>query len=205
MYLLWRVMSGLNVYIEYSFMTVGHTKFSCDRCFGNFKQKVNLTPMHTLYDVGKVCEQSAACNASQLVGSHDGTVFVPCYNWQEYLSTFFRKVDNITDYHHFVFSQDAPGFVNCSVKLKDAPTKIKIQKKNARSIVQGQLPEVVSPTGFSPERELYLYNDIREFCKEGTEDLVAPEPKSNSKSKRPRKWRLNLDLKKRLFLKPQIF
>ena len=39
MYLLWRVMNGLNIYTEYSFITFGHTKFSCDHCFGNFKKK----------------------------------------------------------------------------------------------------------------------------------------------------------------------
>ena len=88
--------------------------------------------MHTLYNVGKVCEQSAACNGSQLAGSHDGTVYVQCYNWQEFLPTFFPKVENITEYNHFVFSKDAPGIVKCSVKLENVPAKITLQKKNAQ-------------------------------------------------------------------------
>ena len=182
MYLLWRVLCGLNDYIEYSFMTVGHTKFSCDRCFGSFKKKVNVTQMHTLYNIGTVCEESADCNIPQLVGTHDGTVMVPCYDWQKFLLVFFTKIQNITDYQHYVFLKDKPGIVNCSIRLQDKPVKCTILKKNAPPMVLGQLPDIVSPNGFSAERELYLFNEIRPFCEEGTEDLVAPTPKS----KRPR-------------------
>lgn len=38
----------------------------------------------------------------------------------------------------------------------------------------GQLPEIVSPQGISRERAEYLYKEIREFCRDGTENLVAP-------------------------------
>ena len=182
MYLLWRVMSGLNDFIEYSFMTVGHTKFSCDRCFGSFKKKANLNQLHTLYDVGKVCDESADCNMSQLVGTHDGSVLVPCYDWQTFLSVFFNKIPNVTDYQHYVFTKDKPGIVNCSIRLQDKAVRCDILKKKAQPIVPGQLPDVVQPNGFSAERESYLYKEIRQFCEEGTEDLVAPTPKS----KRPR-------------------
>ena len=33
---------------------------------------------------------------------------------------------------------------------------------------------LISPSGMSKERADYLYKEIREFCKDGTEDLVAP-------------------------------
>ena len=173
-------MTGLNDYIEYSFMTVGHTKFSCDRCFGCFKKKVRVNPVYTLYDVGKVCEESGDCNISQLVGTHDGTVLVDGYDWQNFLAPFFKKIDKVTEYQHFEFFAD--GVVKCRVRLEDEPVQCTILKKNAPPLVPNRLPDVISPAGFSVEREAYLYNDIREFCKEGTEGLVAPLPKS----KRPR-------------------
>ena len=37
-----------------------------------------------------------------------------------------------------------------------------------------ELPPTVPPTGISRERAEYLYKEIREFCRDGTEDFVAP-------------------------------
>ena len=168
-------MSGLNTQIEYSFMTVGHTKFSCDRCFGVFKKKCLVTPMHTLYDVACVCNKSGVCNISELVGTHDGKVMVECYDWAASLSEYFKKINNITDYHHFHFSAEEPGIVKCSVGIDGKPISINVLKKDHPPF-HHRLPEVISPKGFTAEREAYLYNEIREFCKEGSEDLVAPAP-----------------------------
>ena len=169
-------MSGLNTDIEYSFMTVGHTKFSCDRCFGAFKKKVITTPIHTIYEVAFTCDNSSTCNLAELVGTHDGNVLVETYDWASMLSHYFKKMTNITDYHHFQFSAAEPGIVNVSVGLDDEPPfSIMLLKKDAPPF-DGQLPETIPPKGFTPEREEYLYNEIREFCKEGVEDLVAPIP-----------------------------
>lgn len=39
-----------------------------------------------------------------------------------------------------------------------------------------ELPPTVTPPGLSNKRQWYLFNDIREFCREGTEDLACPLP-----------------------------
>ena len=39
-----------------------------------------------------------------------------------------------------------------------------------------ELPQVISPPGLSLSRQWYLYRQIREYCREGTEDLVCPKP-----------------------------
>ena len=39
-------------------------------------------------------------------------------------------------------------------------------------------PPVNEPNGLSEERKLYLYREIRQFCKPGTEDIVAPAPQT---------------------------
>jgi len=39
-----------------------------------------------------------------------------------------------------------------------------------------QLPPVVTPSGLSRERQCYLYNQICEFCRAGTENLICPLP-----------------------------
>ena len=38
------------------------------------------------------------------------------------------------------------------------------------------LPQKINPEGLSDERRNYLHREIRQFCKPGTEDLVAPVP-----------------------------
>ena len=43
-------------------------------------------------------------------------------------------------------------------------------------------PNEIIPEGFSDQRKEYLYNEIRQFCKPGLEDLVAPCP-TNKKAK----------------------
>ena len=91
------------------------------------------------------------------------------------LSDYFKRIPNITDYHHFRFSAAEPGIVNVSIGLDEEPIQITLLKKDAPPF-DGHLPGIISPKGFTPEREEYLYNEIREFCKEGVEDLVAPIP-----------------------------
>ena len=38
------------------------------------------------------------------------------------------------------------------------------------------LPPTIRPDGLSQECKNYLFREIRQFCKPGTEDLVAPAP-----------------------------
>ena len=46
-----------------------------------------------------------------------------------------------------------------------------------------ELPSVVKPTELSSERQWYLYNQIRELCRHGTEDLVCPRPTSGGEDR----------------------
>ena len=85
-YLAWRVMVGLNKKITVSFLIVGHTKFSPDWCFGLFKQAYRRTKIGCLDDIAKVVESSAVVNHAQLVGTQDGQVIVPTYDWAEHFN-----------------------------------------------------------------------------------------------------------------------
>lgn len=53
-YLLWRVVSGKNSAITLNFMLAGHTKFSPDRHFGNFKNLYRKTFVSSLPDISEV-------------------------------------------------------------------------------------------------------------------------------------------------------
>ena len=53
-YLVWRVMTGRNTTIELNFMLAGHTKFSPDRHFGNFKTLFRRTFASSMPDIAEV-------------------------------------------------------------------------------------------------------------------------------------------------------
>ena len=57
-YLLYRTIADLHKSVEYTFMTVGHTKFSCDRNFGVLKKKTNVTDLGTLYKIAETVNNS---------------------------------------------------------------------------------------------------------------------------------------------------
>ena len=49
-------------------------------------------------------------------------------------------------------------------------------KNNAILPPPSILPDIVNPDGLTEERRNYLFREIRQFCKLGTEDIVAPAP-----------------------------
>ena len=132
--------------------------------------------MWTIYDVANVTESSSSINVAELVGTHDMEVFVPTYNWSSYLETYFKKLKNILGYHHFKASKSEPGVITCQQTATSEPVKFNLLKDKFHLPKNAVLPEVVQPRGLSQECRTYLFNEIRQFCKEGTEDIVAPSP-----------------------------
>ena len=130
-----------------------------------------------MYDVASACDNSGESNFSVLVGSHDGNVTVPTYDWSDHLATFFRRVPRLKSYHHFRMSSQYPrGEIHCYTHLNDPdPLKFNMLKKDVED-VPSELPSIVQPDGLSEERIRYLYNEIREFCSDQNKDLAAPAP-----------------------------
>ena len=174
-YLSWRVLSGLHQSITLSFMMVGHTKFSPDWCFGLLKQRYKKTFVSSLEDIVAVVNGSADVNTTQLVGSQEGEVVVPTYDWTTFLGKHFRKVPKIKTYHHFSFSSSTPGMVTLKELSDSAPSTFQMAVDNWQPL-SSELPSQIMPAGLSDERQHYLFSQIREFCRTGTEDLVCPPP-----------------------------
>ena len=170
-------MVGRHDTIKLSFMLVGHTKFSPDWCFGLLKQKLRRTEVHCLDDIVQAVNSSAVVNKVHLVRAQDGETLVPTYNWVEFLNPHFYEVKGIIKYHHFQFS--IPGNVIVKEYANSAELEVVMLKRNspwAQTISASQLPPIIPPAGLSKEYQLYLYNKIREFCREEVRDLVCPRP-----------------------------
>lgn len=114
-------------------------------------------------------------NKVQLVGTHDGRSIVSVYDWATYLGQYFKKIAHIKKYHHFRFSDEKPGIVYCKECITSSAKKVNMLRDKS-VLPSAELPPIVEPQGLDEERKRYLFNEIRQFCKSGTEDLVAPDP-----------------------------
>ena len=176
-YLAWRIITGLHQTCVYSFLIVGHTKFACDWCFGLLKQSFRKSFISSLYEFASVIDRSTVTgvNVPQLCSLHDGSVIVPVYDWVSFLSAYFRKFKNIKKYHHFRFKKEAPGVV-FHKQFSDSTEESFILLRAENDFPPANLLTIQEPKGLDHQRQMYLFNEIRQFCKEGTEDLIAREP-----------------------------
>ena len=177
-YLMWRVLCGLHDEITLSFLIVGHTKFAPDWCFGLAKQCFWRTLVSSLDDIANTVAQSSIVNVPQLVGTLEGDVFVPTYNWSEFFENHVVKtaLREISKLQHFRFSRSTPGVVYVKSSSAGSEKKITLIKEQSWKPSPSDLPEIVVPNGLTPEQQLYLYEKIREFCTDSTKDLVCPRP-----------------------------
>ena len=131
----------------------------------------------SIYEFARMvdCSSTTGVNKAQLVGTHNGREIVPVYDWATFLSRFFTKLPNIKKYHHFRFSIDEPGKIYFK-EYRSSPEHCLMLLKDPAVMPSLVLPGRLHPEGLSRERKVYLYREIRSFCKHGTEDLVAPAP-----------------------------
>ena len=79
-----------------------------------------------------------------------------------------------------------PGIVKCYRTTESEPVIVQMLKdplKTPKIYLTTTSPEMTPPEGLSHERQQYLFKQIREFCKPGTKDYVAPPP-TNKKHKK---------------------
>ena len=190
-YLAWRILSGLNKKITLSFLIVGHTKFSPDWCFGLFKQTYRRTRIGCLDDIVRVVETSAAVNHAQLVGTQDGKVLIPTYNWATFFDRPFRQraLKGIKSMHHLTFTDSRRGYVIVKDSVDAPEREIKLSQDDEWAPNAEDLPPIIPPPGLSLERRQYLFEKIREFCPEDCQDLVCPNPTKENTPPTPKRQR----------------
>ena len=142
------------------------------------KQCFRHTKIGDLDDIANSVSQSSFVNVPQLVGTLDGTTFVPTYNW----SAFFEEVaiktalKGISKMHHFKFTACKSSMVFVKDSTTGAECLINLLKDTSWRPSADQLPLTVVSNGLSIERQWYLYDKIREFCPDNKKDAVYPKP-----------------------------
>ena len=158
-------------------MIVGHTKFSPDWCFGLLKQRLRRCRVDCLDDLVKVVESSADVNSAQLVETQLGETVVPMYNWAQFFEPHYKTLQQIKTFHHFHFSCTTPGEVTVKQYSDSDNVHLIILKDNWKPH-PSTLPSIITPPGLSEERQIYLYEKIRPFCREEVRDITCPRPLS---------------------------
>ena len=166
-------MVGLNKKITVS-LILGHTKFSRDWCFGLFKQAFRRTKIGCLDDIVKVVESSAVVNHAQLVGTQDGQVVVPTYDWAAYLDAPFRQtaLKRIKAMQHLTFTHLKPGTVVVKDSVTSPEREINLLQDRSWKPTKTDLPPIIAQLGLSLERQQYLF-EIESFAHHTAETLSA--------------------------------
>ena len=181
-YLLYRTMVGLHAKIDWSFMLVGHTKFSPDAYFGLLKKKYRRSRTYTYKQLIDIINTSTVkgCNVCHPYRDDDGNASFRYGAWIKWLAKYFRKLPGITNYHHFSMDSSNPGVVIAKRYVDSEQESFELLKKNAdySALLDGSiLPKEVTPAGLSQERQWYLYDKIREHIPDPVDkDATAPLP-----------------------------
>ena len=161
-YLMWRVLTGLHEEIKISFLPVGHTKFSPDWCFGLLKRKYRKMRIGSLDDIVCAVNDSSSPNVAQLVGTQNGEVIVPMFNWSEYFEevTVKTALKGISQMLHFHFTSTAPGKVFVKDTVDGNERCINLLKSSWHPS-SCNLPNPIIPPGLSLERQYSITSMIR--------------------------------------------
>ena len=186
-YLLWRTMTGKHCTAELSFMLVGHTKFAPDRYFGLIKRLFWKSSIDSIIEMERVVKESTITgrNKAQLIRSPCGEKEVYFYQWTLFLQQFFKPIPNILKYHKFRFDAAKPGVVVVQEYSDTKELSMNLLKVDHQQVITAGLPQLTPIKGLDLERQWYLYEQIRPFCKNALfADLTCPLP-SGPKPRNP--------------------
>ena len=102
------------------------------------------------------------------------------------LGIFFRKLNSLQKYQHFLFEAANPGVVKAQLVANGAFTEfnlLKIRKASVSEItkeIKSFSILVLTPPPLDYKRQEYLYKIIRPFVKDEFKDITCPKPTQNA-------------------------
>jgi len=180
-YLMYRVLIGFHDRIDFSFMVVGHTKFAPDGYFGLISSQYRRAKVYTYGQMADIIDLSTYNhhNICQRYYESNGKPAFFYRDWSNWLQKYFKKLPNITKYHHFSINKDEPGIVVVKQTINGKKSKHNILKKPFpySSNKMPRYPRKLKPSGISLERAWYLYENIREHIpNEEDKNSTCPKP-----------------------------
>ena len=99
------------------------------------------------------------------------------------LGIFFKKLNGLQKYQHFLFEAANPGVVKAQLVANGAYIKFNLLKIREVSIseitkeIKSFSILVLSPPPLDHKRQEYLYQNIRPFVRDKFKDITCPKPK----------------------------
>ena len=92
------------------------------------------------------------------------------------LDTYFKPIQGITKYQHFIFSNKEKGKVSVQSFCDSEEKIVNILKRGItiQRVEQARLPKIITPPGMTRERKQYLYDKIREHVWPEFRDITCP-------------------------------
>lgn len=170
--------TGLNEKITLHFMEPGHTKCTCDGCFGVLRLKYRRATVFSLEQLHNTINKSSKSNKAQMYQEQDGDPIFEWQAWDGHCSQFLAPLKGIWQFHLFEFYHQEPATVHCR-KYTDSPDTqmFNLQKKGADlNNLWGVQPRSIAPGGLSAERQAYLYNSLHQYIPERFHQDTCPKP-----------------------------
>lgn len=163
--IMWRVATRKNQKISLNFMLSGHTKFGPDRYFGLIKKLYGQSDIDSMEDIISCVQNSSHSGFNEPRVASD-----LWYNWTDFLSQFYKKLNGVGTYHHFTFEENR-------VTVKRLASSDETDEFYLQLLPPSGFPEKITPGGLSVKRQWYLYEEVRSLCRlDENRDKVAPKP-----------------------------
>ncbi|KAL5515749.1 hypothetical protein EMCRGX_G000959 [Ephydatia muelleri] len=180
-YLAWRVITEQNDTIQLNFMLPArHTKFRPNSYFGLFKKyyrrQDHVSDMDDLADCVWQCGQDVTCVPQLYQDWH-------YYDWNAFLGQWFTPLAGLGRCYTFRFDRKHPGVMKMKTLPSDAnPTEVTMLRAGVaitdiKDAYQSQvMPPVITPSGLSLTRSLYLNERVREYIRDPQKGQESNQP-----------------------------
>src|SRR5436190_23883072 len=116
-------------------MVPGHTKFKCDGSFGLIKKLYRKTTVDCVDHIVEVVKRSsiARLNKAQCYENGKGFQYL---DLNSVLGIFFKKLNGLQKYQHFVFEAAKPGVVKAQLVVNGAFSEFNLLKTRKASVYE---------------------------------------------------------------------
>src|SRR5205085_6851250 len=168
---LYLVVCGYYESIELNFMISGHTKFKCDGSFGLIKKLYRKTTVDCVQHIVEVVKRSstAGLNKAQCYDNGKGFQYL---DLNSVLGIFFKKLNGMQKYQHFLFEAANPGIVKAQLVANGAYTEFNLLKPRKASVaeiikeIKSFSIVILTPSPLDYKGQEYLYHNIRPFVRD---------------------------------------
>ena len=159
----------------------GHTKFKCDGSFGLIKKLYRKATVDCVNHIVEVVKRSSTTGLNKAQRYDNGKGF-QYLDLNSVLGIFFKKLNGLQKYQHFLFEAANPGIVKAQMVANGAFTEFKLLKTRKASVseiikeIKSFSILVLNPPPLDYKKQEYLYHNNRPFIRDEFNDITCLRP-----------------------------